>query len=61
MKNKKMFIGLLLLCLVNFAAHLYFYPALPDTVPTHWGFNGQADGWAPNPPSSFSARCPSSF
>ena len=47
MKNKKMFLGLLLLCLVNFAAHLFFYPHMPDIVPTHWGFNGQADGWGP--------------
>ena len=47
MKNKKLYLALLALCVLNFAAHLYFYPALPDTVPTHWGFDGQADGWGP--------------
>lgn len=45
MKNKKLLLAMLLLCLANFAGHLYFYPALPDTVPIHWGFDGQADGW----------------
>ena len=45
MKNKKLLIALLALCAVNFAAHLVFYPALPETVPIHWGFDGQADGW----------------
>lgn len=47
MKNKKLYLCLLVLCLANFAAHLFFYPSLPDTVPTHWGFDGQADGWGP--------------
>lgn len=47
MKNKKMYIGLFILCIINFAAHLFFYPALPDIIPTHWGFDGQANGWGP--------------
>lgn len=47
MKNKKLYLVLLALCLVNFAAHLCFYPSLPEIVPTHWGFDGQADGWGP--------------
>lgn len=47
MKHKKLYLSLLILCLVNFAAHLLFYPGLPDTVPVHWGFDGQADGWGP--------------
>lgn len=47
MKNKKLYLCLLVLCLVNFAAHLFFYPSLPETVPIHWGFDGQADGWGP--------------
>lgn len=45
MKNKKLYGGLFLLCVANFIAHLFFYPGLPDTVPVHWGFDGQADGW----------------
>lgn len=47
MKIKKLVWALLALCLVNFLAHLAFYPNLPDTIPTHWGFDGQADGWGP--------------
>ena len=47
MKNKKLLIALGAVCLVNFIAHLCFYPAMPDTVPMHWGFNGQVDGWGP--------------
>ena len=38
MKNKKLLFLMGLLCLVNLAGHLYFYPSLPDTVPIHLGF-----------------------
>lgn len=47
MNNKKLLIALGAVCLVNFIAHLCFYPSLPDTVPMHWGFDGQVDGWGP--------------
>lgn len=40
MNNKKLLIALGAVCLVNFIAHLCFYPSLPDTVPMHWGFDG---------------------
>lgn len=53
MKNKKLYLALLALCLVNFAAHLFFYPGLPDVVPTHWGFDGQADSWGPKSSTLF--------
>ena len=26
-----------------------FGPSLPDPVPTHWNFSGEADGWTPKP------------
>lgn len=48
MNNKKLLIALGAVCLVNFIAHLCFYPSLPDTVPMHWGFDGQVDGWGRN-------------
>ena len=38
MKKNKLFWILTVVCVLNFAAHLYFYPSLPDIVPTHWGF-----------------------
>ena len=47
MKRNKLFWGLLIFCAVNFAAHLCFYGSLPDVVPTHWGADGQANGWGP--------------
>lgn len=47
MKNKKLYLTLLVICLLNFAAHLPFYPSLPEEVPIHWGFDGQANGWGP--------------
>lgn len=45
MKKNKLFWILTVVCVLNFAAHLYFYPSLPDIVPTHWGVNGQVNGW----------------
>lgn len=47
MKNKKLFWGLAAVCAVNFIAHLFVYPRLPETIPIHWGYNGQVDGWGP--------------
>ncbi len=48
MKKNKLFWRLLtVICAMNFAAHLYFYRSLPDVVPTHWGADGQANGWGP--------------
>ena len=47
MKKNKLFWILTVVCVLNFAAHLYFYPSLPDIVPTHWGAGGQVNGWGP--------------
>lgn len=50
MKNpikNKLFAVLAAVCVVNFAAHLCFFPALPDVVPTHWGAGGEVNGWGP--------------
>ena len=47
MKKNKLFWILTVGCVLNFAAHLYFYPSLPDIVPTHLGANGQVNGWGP--------------
>ena len=58
MKNKKLLFLMGLLCLVNLAGHLYFYPSLPDTVPIHWGFGGQPDGWGGKSSILFTASLP---
>lgn len=47
MMSKKLFWGLVVFLILNFAAHLAFYPALPDTIPIHWGANGEVNGWGP--------------
>lgn len=49
MKKNKLFWILTVVCVLNFAAHLYFYPSLPDIVPTHWGAGGQVNGGGRNP------------
>ena len=45
MKKNKLFWILTVVCVLNFAAHLYFYPSLPDIVPTHWGGSKRAGQW----------------
>ena len=47
MKKNKLFWILTVVCVLNFAAHLYFYPSLPDSVPTLWGASGQVNGFGP--------------
>ena len=56
MKKNKLFWILTVGCVLNFAAHLYFYPSLPDIVPTHWGASGQVNGWGRNPRFCFWPR-----
>ncbi|KPU43148.1 immunity protein SdpI [Oxobacter pfennigii] len=36
---------LLLLILAGFCMSIYFYPALPDRVPSHWNIHGEIDGY----------------
>lgn len=58
MKKNKLFWILTVVCVLNFAAHLYFYPSLPDIVPTHWGASGQVNGWGPKSTILFEAAIP---
>ncbi len=47
MKNKKAEIILTtLICLLPMLAGLAVYSRLPEQVPTHFGFNGEANGWS---------------
>lgn len=49
MKNNKLgslFWILLVVCILNIVGHLAVYPALPDTVPTHWGASGEVTAGA---------------
>ena len=45
MKKNKLFWILTVVCVLNFAAHLYFYPSLPDIVPHPLG-SQRAGQWA---------------
>ena len=45
-RDKALWIALLALCAASAAAYvLWALPAMPETVPTHWGTDGAADGW----------------
>lgn len=46
-RDKVLWIVLLALCLASAAAYVFWaLPAMPETVPTHWGVDGAADGWS---------------
>jgi len=36
----------IILILAIFVVGLYFWPQLPERVPTHWGINGEVNGWS---------------
>lgn len=38
--------AVILLTLVPAGVLIHYYPQLPETVPVHWGVNGEADHWA---------------
>ncbi|MNK87806.1 Immunity protein SdpI [compost metagenome] len=37
----------ILLILATWVLVAWYWPHLPDPMPTHWGVNGQPDGWMP--------------
>ena len=46
-RDKVLWIALLALCLASAAAYVFWaLPTMPETVPTHWGVDGAADGWS---------------
>lgn len=42
--DKKEILPIVLIIIVA-AIGFYLYPQLPDLVPSHWGINGEIDGW----------------
>ena len=45
-RDKVLWGALAALCLASAAAYVFWaLPAMPETVPTHWGVDGTADGW----------------
>lgn len=49
MKLTRMNLVSLALVLATFAVAAWYYPALPDPVPTHWNAAGEVDGWTDKP------------
>lgn len=39
-------IATILMVVAPTVALIYYYPALPERIPVHWGFNGEPDRWA---------------
>ena len=59
MKQSRRFdILIWVLALVPLAAAVLIYPRLPQTIPTHWGFDGTADGYGPRESIFFTAALP---
>ena len=58
MKNNSLYWVLGGGCVVNFAAHLWFYPSLPQVIPIHWGMDGTVNGWGPRYVSLILAALP---
>jgi uncharacterized membrane protein len=46
-KLSKLLIIRIILVLTMFIAAIILLPRLPEVVPVHWGFDGEANGWAP--------------
>ena len=44
--NKKGFFLFVSLSLLSFLGVLAVYPQLPETIPTHWNFAGEIDGYS---------------
>ena len=44
--NKKELLLTSAVCLLPLLAGVILYPRLPETMATHWGFDGTANGWS---------------
>lgn len=44
--NFKREIPLIVIVITAFLISMYFYPLLPEKVPTHWNFKGEIDGYS---------------
>lgn len=59
MKQSKRLLAVLgAVCALNFIGHLICLPFLPDVIPVHWNFAGQADGWGPKESNLILAALP---
>lgn len=51
--NKKELLATALVCLLPVLAGAVLYPHLPETMATHWGIDGAANGWMPRAAAVF--------
>ena len=51
--NRKELLLTSLACLLPLLAGVILYPRLPETMATHWGFDGTANGWMPRAAAVF--------
>lgn len=56
-KNKVLVIITAIICLLPIIAGLIFWNQLPEKVPSHWGVNGEVDGWSSKPVFVFVMPC----
>jgi uncharacterized membrane protein len=47
MTNKQTIAFIVIITAVSFAIGWYFYPLFPDMVASHWGINGEVNGYMP--------------
>ena len=52
-KNWKLLLITSIIILLPIAAGLILWNRLPDPMPSHWGINGEVDGWSSKPVSVF--------
>lgn len=45
MKSKKLFVILFILSVISLIGTAVIYTKLPQTIPTHWGFDGKVNGY----------------
>lgn len=57
----RVWVVLVVLCMISVAAHLIVMPSLPAQVPTHWGADGSVNGWGPSWMASALGALPLAF
>ena len=57
----RVWVVLMLLCVLNVVAHLAAMPGLPERIPMHWGADGGVNGWGPRWMASVLGALPLTF
>ena len=57
----RVWVALMLLCVLNVVAHLAAMPGLPERIPMHWGVDGGVNGWGPRWMASVLGALPLTF